>query len=310
MGEFEEATNNIAQDLILNGEWEEGFKYYEKRLKRMVDQFRLYDELYGKPWEGKNEQRRFDELLIVAEQGYGDTIQFVRFLPELKKMGIKYSFFCQESLAGLLKSSNFIDEIKTCLIGSNKNILWCPLLSLPERLGITRKTLVGAKGYIKASKKHNAKWQRILKPEEDGILIGLHWQGNKKNEERTYSRGRSMAYKYFAELNNIKNARFIALQKGESLNDIDKDIGLRYADGQKLLSKSMCFEDTAAAIRCCDLVITTDNSIAHLTGSMGVKCYLLLSWVPEWRWGLTGKKTGWYNSTTLIRQERRGDWTE
>ena len=110
-------------------------------------------------------------------------------------MGIKYSFFCQESLAGLLKSSNFIDEIKTC-DGGNKNILWCPLLSLPERLGITRKTLVGANGYIKASKKHNAKWQRILKPEEDGILIG--YTADKKNEERTYSRGRSMAYKYFA----------------------------------------------------------------------------------------------------------------
>ena len=76
----------------------------------------------------------------------------------------------------------------------------------------------------------------------------------------------------------------------------------------KLLNKSMCL-DTAAAIQCCDLVITTDNSIAHLTGAMGVECLLLLSWIPEWRWGLRGNKTEWYESVTLFRQEKRDDWS-
>ena len=212
-GEFNEAINNIAQDLLLNGEWKEGWKYYEHRLKTMEKKYALYQELYGRPWEGYNENREFDELLIVAEQGFGDTIQFIRFAPELNKKGIKYSIFCQEKLAGLLRSSKCLENIKTSLIGDKRKILWCPLLSLPGKLGITRKTIVRANGYIKPSDKHIKKWRSILKPKRGETLIGLHWQGNKNFEKKISLKADQCHTDILKGLNKLKGIKFIALQK-------------------------------------------------------------------------------------------------
>ena len=117
----EQILNNLAQDHLLIGDMEEGWKLYENRLISMRYQFQMYYDLFGIPWRGLDETRNFDQLLIVAEQGYGDTIQFCRYISVLDDLNIKYSFFCSEALAPLLRESTNIKNISTIMSNNYKN---------------------------------------------------------------------------------------------------------------------------------------------------------------------------------------------
>ena len=163
-------------------------------------------------------------------------------------------------------------------------------------------------GYLKVNDKHISKWKSILHSERDQFTIGIHWQGNSSFEKSLYSQNRSMPYYFFERLKDIKGVKYLSLQKGENKKDIDKNIGLDFVSGQAVFDDSMSFQDTAAAIKCCDLVISTDSSIVHLAGALSVPTCILLSWVPEWRWGLSGDICNWYDSATIFRQGSNGDW--
>ena len=256
----------------------------------------------------EKDNRGFKKIIVVAEQGLGDTFQFCRFLSCLKDMGMQTCLFSPEKLAPILRASKVADEILVSLNQSREKVYWSPLLSLPYKLKINQKSIPLADGYLKTKKIYREKWESIFKHRKEGLLIGLHWQGNISFEETLYSRGRSMPFENFRYLKDITNAKYLSLQKGECQQDTNKEIGLDFVEGQDLFNKSMDFEDTAAAIECCDLIISTDSSVAHLAGALSKPVCLLLSYVPEWRWGLKGCKTEWYKSMTLFRQQQDGDW--
>ena len=304
---LDEAINNVAQDLLLIGEWREGWEYYENRLKKMRSKMNIYYQLYGEPWKGKKEHRRCDELILVAEQGYGDTIQFCRLMKAFKDKRIKTSLFCQENLMGLLKDSS-LGKIRSSLTGEmNDGTRWCPLLSVPHRLELTREKISKEKRYIKPDNIFYERWRKKIN-KGTKTLIGIHWQGNPKFEEKIYSAGRSIPVGVFNVLTSLKDTEFLILQKGKHRNDYREEIGLNIVSGQEEFDKTLSFQETAGAVANCDIVVTSDSSVAHLSSAMGIPTLILLCKIPEWRWGLEGYESIWYESCTLYRQKKEKDW--
>ena len=201
---FYEARNNLAQDLLLNGEWSEGWQLYEYRLSSMKDNLETYYNFFGAPWKGVSDTRTCKHLILVAEQGYGDTIQFCRLLQTIKNMGIRTSLFCQDALAPLLRQCDFIDEVRVSLSVMDENVLWAPLLSLPYLLDLQPDSIPMSSGYLKVDNEYLSKWKSILCDDKDKFTIGIHWQGNRSFEKRLYSKNRSIPYCYFESLTNIK----------------------------------------------------------------------------------------------------------
>ena len=139
-------------------------------------------------------------------------------------------------------------------------------------------------------------------------LVALHWQGNPEHEHSLCSRGRSLQFHEWLGLQGNDQLEFVSIQKGLGSEQLKTDQGLNFVSGQQAVSKSMDFQETAAVIANCDLVISSDSSVAHLAGAMGVPTWLALRWIPEWRWGLEGTSTAWYTSVRLFRQRYDGDW--
>ena len=163
--------------------------------------------------------------------------------------------------------------------------------------------------YIHTSKEPTVKWKKILADEQRPI-IGINWQGN-PSQERTNSAGRSLSLKTFAPLANKSKTTLLSLQKGFGSEQLEtcsfKD---RFVSCQDQINETWDFLETAAIIANCDLIITSDTSVAHLAGGMGKTTWLLLKKVPDWRWGLDGETTFWYPSMRLFRQKERGNWDE
>lgn len=303
-----EATNNLAQDLLLHGEFEEGWNLYEQRFLHMGRKFSTYIELYGPAWGGFSDPRACDTLLLVSEQGLGDTLQFCRLISSLQELGLNTSLFCHEALAHLLRSSSSIGDISLILTNHSPGIRWCPLLSLPQRLGIHLHNIPLSKGYLTPEPERVARWGAALKRKPGHKLIALHWQGNPKFERKLYSLGRSMPFEAWLGLKHLPNLEFLSIQKGDGRKQLRTDAGLPFVAGQTTFDASYDFRDTAAALANCDLVLSADSSVVHLAGALGKPTWVALSWIPEWRWGLKDKCTPWYESVRLFRQPRMGDW--
>ena len=116
-------------------------------------------------------------------------------------------------------------------------------------------------------------------------LIALHWQGNPWHEHSLYSRGRSLAFVRLLELRQLGDVEFVSIQKGEGSEQLRLNQGLTFVRGQAQVSASMDFLDTAAVLANCDLLISSDSAVVHLAGAMGIPTWLILRWIPEWRWG-------------------------
>ena len=183
-------------------------------------------------------------------------------------------------------------------------------MSLPRLLSIGKKTIPYSDGYIRRDDNLVEEWKNKLGADKNKKLIGIHWQGNPKFEQRMYSRGRSISVSNMDRLAKLENVEFVSLQKGKysdekkSLNEIE------FVSGQEEFDKTLDFKITSAVIANCDYIITSDSSIAHLAGSMNIRTYLALSYVPEWRWLSIGEKTNWYKNMSLHRQKNWGEWAD
>jgi len=305
-----EATRNLAQDLLLTGAFPEGWHLYEQRLLGAGSRdLEVYERNYGRAWEGWNDPRPCEHLVVVAEQGLGDTLQFCRLLQVLEQQGIETSLFCPEPLAPLLRESSTIARIDLMLGRQGPGVRWCPLLSLPHRLQLTAETIPAANGYLKPTAQRVKQWRDRLQRQPGKRLIALHWQGNPKFERKLYSRGRSMPFAAWLNLAAVKDAEFLSIQKGSGSEQLQGTNDLPFVAGQASFDASFDFRDTAAALANCDLLLSADSSVVHLAGAMGLPTWVALSWVPEWRWGLEGNSTPWYSTARLFRQPRPGDWS-
>ncbi|WP_269605962.1 tetratricopeptide repeat protein [Prochlorococcus marinus] len=299
---------NLSLIELLKGDYKSGFNNYELRFKKNSP-----PELHGNPAVKRIENKDLkgiDKLLVICEQGLGDTIQYMRYIPYLKKTGIEVTFCAQEKLHSLIQSSS-IDSNPLTPEQSNKisDRQWISLLSLPKYLKVRENNPIITEPYIFSNDELIKKWREKLSNEIRPI-IGINWQGNPTTENYSYI-GRSLPLETFSTLVRNHDFKFLSLQKGYGSQQFETcSFKNKFVDCQPLIDKTMDFLEDSAIIQNCDLVITCDTSIAHLAGGIGKKVWLLLRDIPFWTWGLNGEKTPWYPSMRIFRQNQRHDWDE
>ncbi|RMF90866.1 MAG: tetratricopeptide repeat protein, partial [Nitrospinota bacterium] len=277
---FVEAHWNRALAWLLLGNFRQGWEEYEWRWRRKETPPRSFPQPSwdGTPLQGKT-------ILVYAEQGLGDTIQFVRYLPLVQARGGRVLFECQPGLAPLLQRCQGFDELFERSSGNSSQHpfdVHIPLLSLPRIFQTTLETIPAAVPYLYPDPVLVEKWGNRL-GQEPGFKIGICWQGNPQHRR---DRFRSLPLRCFAPLTRIDGVRVYSLQKGAGTEQLQElPTGMRVHDlGKELDEETGLFMDTAAVMMHLDLVITIDTAIAHLAGALGVPVWLLLSSAPDWRW--------------------------
>ena len=307
---YQEAHWNSSLIMLLGGDYKNGWRQYEWRSKDENGTSRPHALPKCSRWDGGSLPDKNVQLVMVSEQGLGDTLMFMRYAIALRNQGIAVSLCAQPNLHTLIQASGIDPSPLTPQQGDQvTDGLWIPLLSVPQHLEVSPGNPIITEPYIKTTDELSAKWTKILSAAERPI-IGINWQGNPK-AEKTGLRGRSLQLEAFASIASSSQSSLLSLQKGFGSEQLEtcsfKD---RFVSCQDQINDTWDFLETAAIIANCDLVITSDTSVAHLAGGMGKTTWLLLKKVPEWRWGLAGDTSFWYPSMRLFRQQQRGNWDE
>jgi Flp pilus assembly protein TadD len=301
---YPEAHNNLGNALLLAGRFEEGWKEHEWRWK--VKPLSSSARDFSAPlWRGEAIGDR--TILVHAEQGLGDTLQFCRYAP-LMVCDAGIILEVQAPLVRLLSRLPGVMEIFVRGARLPPFDLHCPLMSLPHAFGTTLDTIPVATPYLSADPVLAANWQERLVG-LDGLRIGLVWAGgrwlNVPAVAAVDSR-RSIALKALAPLGEVSGVSFVSLQKdAPAAQAADPPHGLTLYDFTADLHD---FEDTAALIVNLDLVISVDTSVAHLAGALGKPVWLLNRFDTCWRWLLNRDDSPWYPTLRQFRQARPGDW--
>lgn len=286
---------NLSILLLMQGDFQRGFAEYEWRWRHYTPR------VFSQPlWDGSNLAGY--TILLYAEQGLGDTIQFLRYVPLVKQCGGKVMFECPESLYRLLINFNGIDT----LIKQGEDLPYfdvqLPLLSLPHILGTNLENIPAKIPYLNIKEYHNF---CLDIPLDTKLKVGIVWAGSPQNPSNDR---RSCSLSYFTEMLKIPGIAFYSLQKEPQVKEIQE-----FTDRiliQDLSDRLNDFADTAIIISQLDLIISVDTAVVHLAGALGKPVWLLLSFVPDWRWMLDREDTPWYPTMRLFRQKRLGDWTE
>jgi tetratricopeptide (TPR) repeat protein len=244
-------------------------------------------------------------IAIWAEQGLGDVIQSVRYLPLLMQRGAKVVFLAPETLVRVLRPLSSVVEVVDSMKGAAPFDFQCALMSVPLRFGTNLHSVPSTVPYLSAEKDLADRWTKHLGGH--GFKIGIAWQGN---PDRRLDRGRSIPLAEFVPLARVPGVRLISLQKKHGLGQL---AGLPADANVEILPDGFdsgpdAFIDTAAVMAGLDLIITSDTSIAHLAGALGRPTWLALKHVPEWRWLIDREDCPWYPAMRLFRQETEGDW--
>ncbi|HEX4173272.1 MAG TPA: tetratricopeptide repeat protein [Acetobacteraceae bacterium] len=287
--------HNLGVALLLAGKFDPGWAEYEWRFRSGG----AHIPTCAQPrWNGEDLAGR--TLLIRAEQGMGDTIQFCRYVPIAAQRG-KIVLEVQPGLRCLI--SGALDGVPIVTVGETLPPfdVWCPLLSLPLLLGMQ----APAPPYLKADADRVAEWRTRIGTH--GRRIGIAWQGNPASAAE---RGRSVPVREFLPLAQVPGVRLISLQKYHGVDQLASlPDGLRIETlGEDFDAGPEAFLDAAAVMHCMDLIVTSDTSVAHLAGALARPVWLALQHVPDWRWLLQGETCAWYPTMRLFRQPRRGDW--
>jgi tetratricopeptide (TPR) repeat protein len=244
-------------------------------------------------------------LLLHAEQGLGDTLQFCRYVPLLAARGARVVLEVQAPLAGLLRRMPGVAAVVTRGEELPRADFHCPLVSLPLRCGTTLATIPAGDAYLQADVQRVARWAERLGARRAGLRIGLVWSGNPAHRnDRTRSLPLAMLLHPLLEA----DAELVSLQKEVPSED---DVAVAAAHAERLRSfgaELADFDDTAALTACVDLVIAVDTAVAHLAGALGKPLWLLLPFAADWRWLMTRSDSPWYPTARLFRQPRPGDW--
>jgi tetratricopeptide (TPR) repeat protein len=295
---YAEAQWNKALLLLLNGSFADGWLGYESRRRMASWAARGLD---GTEWSG--DKLAGQRLLLYAEQGLGDTIQFARYAPLAAARGARVILEVQAPLKSLLAGLPGVEVVLANGDPLPPFDLHCPLLSLPLLFGTRRETIPASVPYIHVAADRCDGWRRSLP--RDAAVIGLVWSGNPKSSK---DRQRSIPFEKFAPLLEVPGVQFVSLQKdarpadARALREQRKviDLGMDLKD----------FSDTAAVISQLDMVVTVDTAVAHVAGAMGKPVWIILPYVPDFRWLLDCTESPWYPSARLFRKSRGKDWDE
>ena len=293
---------NLSHALLLTGDFKAGWKEFEWRLKAGDWQKANLRPCNVPLWKGESFAGK--TLFIHDEQGLGDTIQFVRYLPMVKALGGDVILETQKSLMGLFKNSPGIDRlIPRSADGSLPTDMdfYVPLLSLPAIFNTTLDTIPDTVPYLHADVDKTKYWQERFSA--DGFKVGIVWAGGPK---LLNDRNRSCRLKLFESLTKIIGVRLIGMQKGEAAEQVrDLPPGIEVFNYGPELED---FTDTMGLIENMDLIISVDTAVAHLAGAMGKPVWLVLPFSPDWRWFMNRTDSPWYPSMRIYRQKKKGDW--
>ncbi|WP_218080261.1 tetratricopeptide repeat protein [Anthocerotibacter panamensis] len=293
-----EAHCNYASVLLLAGDLIQGWKEYEWRFKKMSTGV---GELYKPQWDGSSLEDK--TILLVSEQGLGDNIQFIRYAMLVKNLGARVLVETYAPLRALFATCPGVDEIFTRGQGLPEFDVWAPMMSLPSLLKTNLNNIPAQIPYLfppKACSLEPALQKLLTTP---NLKIGLVWSPKLKV---AMDRKRYCPLRYFEPLLQMEHVQFFSLYKGDRIVELGPyqhlitDLGSYFQD----------FADTAYATDHLDLIISVDTSVVHVAGALGRPVWILLPFVPDWRWLLEREDSPWYPTARLFRPIRRGDWPE
>lgn len=289
---------NLALAYLRAGNYRLGWRAYESRFG--FNELSVKPRAFSQPlWKGDPIRKK--RILLHAEQGLGDTFQFSRYVPLVAEwFGAICYLEVQHGLQRIMASVWGVTKICTRGMALPEFDVHCPLMSLPAVFGTTLNTVPVRIPYLSAWN-----WEvseaRLRWP-QPGFRVGINWAGNPKYKK---DKVRSFSLSEFAPLADLA-VTFFSLQKGPATRQIEKYRDI--IDVVDASSDAKDFAETAALISTMDLIITSDSSPAHLAAAMDKEVWLLLSYLPDWRWMESGESTPWYPNMRLFRQTAAGDW--
>lgn len=298
--DYSDAAFSLATLYLLQGKYEQGWRSYDAlRVKKNKNRTAGICRWQGEKLTGLR-------ILLFYEQGFGDTIQYVRYAEKIAQLASEIVLWVQSPLQSLLASS-----YPTLTVYSGESIppgcydFACPLPSLPMILNTLATSIPQNVPYMKPDCGLVTKWKCRLNGIDGGLLkrIGIVWAGNPQHHN---DRNRSIPISVISSLFAVKTVNWISLQVGSHAADLETTDH----DVRDFSSDLVDFSQTASLIANLDLVITVDSAVAHLSGAMGKKTWLLLPFAPDWRWQLEREDSLWYPTLRLFRQRRVGDWRE
>ena len=294
---YASAYVNKAHAHLLNGDYEFGWNCYQWRWRK--DDQSIVGRTFSKPlWLGK-EDIAGKTVLLHAEQGLGDTIQFCRYAKSVSDLGAKVLLEAPATLMGLLQDLPGIGALVE-QGGPLPNFdCHCPLLSLPLAFNTRVESIPFSEAYLSSNSKKLQSWKNRL-GEKTGFRVGLVWSGNPAHlGDKTRSLRLSDLLEYLP-----RGIEYVSLQKEVR----EADLAALHGSGVLHFGSDLQdFSDTAALCDLMDLVVCVDTSVAHLSAAMGKPTWILLPFTPDWRWLLDRDDSPWYSSVKLYRQKARGD---
>ena len=303
--DYAEAHFNRSLALLLQGNYADGWEEYEWRWKGGAKGARL--RRFDCPqWRGEDLVGK--AIFLYDEQGYGDAIQFLRYVPLVALRGGRVILEVSQALLRLVERLDGAAQVFASGGTVPSVDFYCPLLSLPVAFSTTIANIPSGVPYLAADSAEVAAWSRRL-VDLEGVRVGLVWAGSSRPglpEADRIDRRRSITLRHFAKLADVRGVSFVSLQKGQPRSQtLSPPPGLLVHDWTDELHD---FGDTAALIECLDLVISVDTSVVHLAGALGKPVWLLNCFNACWRWLLGRDDSPWYPTLRQFRQPKPGDW--
>lgn len=288
----------LSIGLLLLGDLKRGWAESEWRTRSVAFQGKLLN-IRQPRWQGESLEGR--TIFLHGEQGFGDILQFLRFVPEVARKAQAVLLLVSEELEPLVGAT----LPANCRILPQHSVLppidfHCPLMSLPAVLGTTLETLPAQVPYLHATPEAIQRWKARLG--SDGLKVGIAWSGNPKHGN---DRNRSLSLSTFSAA-DAEGCRFFTVQP--HMRDGDREVLAAWTRAEDVGRDLRDFADTAGLMAALDLVITVDTSVAHLAGALGKPVWVLLPYGPDWRWMLERTDSPWYPTARLYRQPTVGDW--
>ena len=322
-----ETRFNRSLSLLLTEKYEEGWMEYEQRFSNVNNSNIKLNKKDAYRWDGASFAGK--RLLVVDEQGIGDTLQFIRYLPMVKELGGTVIFETIGSLMRLLENFQGIDELwnrSSVEISDLDFDLYIPLMSLPGIFKTTLETIPAKVPYIFP---HTAKvryWRQKLNT--GAIKVGIVWAGKTTTEYRqtrmsglehldlgwagqpacNFASKRLARLDNFVPLTKTEGIQLYGLQKGNAADQARTFSGS--VNVINLCEESTDFSEVAAAMESLDLIVSVDTAMAHLAGAMGKPVWVLIPFVADWRWMLTREDSPWYPTMRLFRQSEKNEWED